>query len=79
MAARAHGLGMVVADEPEVMDELLQEFFTAVKVNFSFNLGGGIASKSTDLQALWEHLVEGLELAGNDVRGCSASCTAFLR
>ena len=69
VAARAHGLGMVVADEPEVMDELLQEFFTA-ESEFLFQFGGGIASKSTDLQALWEHLVEGLELAGNDVRGC---------
>ena len=69
MAARAHNLGMVVAGKPDVMDELSQEFFTA-KGDFLAEFGEGMASKSTVLKTLWECLIEGLELAGNDARGC---------
>ena len=73
VAARAHDLGMVVADNPDVMDELSLEFFTA-KSDFLFEFGEGMASKSTDLITLWERLIEGLELAGNDAHGCHILC-----
>ena len=69
MATRAHGLGMGVADKLDVIDELSQEFFTA-NGNCLFEFGEGMALKSTDLKALWERLLEGLELAGDDARGC---------
>ena len=72
-AARAHELGTVIACEPEIMDELSQELFMA-ESEFLFNFGEGMASKSTDLQTLWDRIFEGLELAGNEARGCGVIC-----
>ena len=72
-AARACDLGTVVADEPYVMDELAQEFFTAEGSHLA-EFGRGVASKCDDLQGLWERLIEWLELAGDQARQCRVLC-----
>lgn len=68
-AERAYSLGMAVAKEPTVMDEILQDIFTA-KSGYITEFGKGLASKSNDLYVLWENLIGGLELAGDQVRQC---------
>ena len=66
---RAYNLGTAVAGEPQVMEELSQEFFTAGHV-YLFDFGRGLASKWSDLRALWGRLVECLELAGDQATYC---------
>ena len=66
---RAYNLGTAVAGEPQVMEELSQEFFTAGHV-YLFDFGRGLASKWSDLRALWDRLVECLELAGDQATYC---------
>ena len=68
-AARARDLGMVVADEPQVLDKLWQDLFPAQN-GYLIEFGQGLASKSDDLQALWERLIEWLELSGDRARNC---------
>ncbi len=68
-AARARDLGEVVADKPQVMDELSQDLFPAQN-GYLIEFGQGLASKSDDRQALWERLIEWLELAGDRARNC---------
>ena len=65
----AHDLGTVVAGEPQVMDELLQDFFTA-QFGCLIEFGTGMASAYSDLHALWDRLVEGLERADEQARHC---------
>ena len=69
-AAVARDLGMVVADEPEVMDELSLDFFTTGTGGFLYDFGRGVASKCKDLRALWDNLVESFGLAGDRWRQC---------
>ena len=64
MAARAYDLGTIVADEPQVMDELSQNLFTSGP-GYLVEFGRGMASACRDLRALWNQLVEGLERAGD--------------
>ncbi len=66
---RAYSLGMAVAKAPIVMDEILQDIFTA-KSGYITEFGKGLASKSNDLNVLWENLIGGLELAGDQARNC---------
>lgn len=68
-AERAYSLGMAVAKAPTVMDEILQDIFTA-KSGYIAEFGKGLASKSNDLHVLWENLIGGLELAGDQARNC---------
>ena len=68
-AARAYDLGAAVADEPRVLEELSQEFFTAGK-GYLIEFGRGMASTCRDLEALWGQLVEGLELVGDPAWHC---------
>lgn len=68
-AARAYDLGVVVADEPEVLDELSQELFTAGH-GYLVEFGRGVASTCSDLRALWSRLVGCLELAGDQAQHC---------
>ena len=68
-AARAHDLGIAVAREPGVLDELAQDFFTSARGN-NIEFGKGLASDSSDLEALWKHLVRFLERAGDQARQC---------
>lgn len=63
-AARAYDLGMMVAGEPRVMAGLSQEFFTAGP-GYLIEFGEGMASACGDLRGLWDQLVNGLELAGD--------------
>lgn len=72
-AARAYALGVVVADEPHVMDELAEEFFTADR-GYLIEFGRGVASKCDNLQGLWEQLIEWLDLAGDQAWQCSILC-----
>lgn len=72
-AARAYDLGTVVADEPHVMDELAQEFFTA-EGSHLLEFGRGVASKFDDLRGLWARLIEWLEFAGDQARQCRVLC-----
>ena len=72
-AARAHDLGMAVADEPKVMGELSQDLFTA-QSGYLTEFGRGVASKCDDLQGLWERLIEWLELAGDQASHCGVLC-----
>ena len=65
----AHDLGTVVAGEPQVMDELLQDFFTA-QFGCLIEFGTGMVSACSDLHALWDRLVEGLERADEQARHC---------
>ncbi len=67
--ARAYDLGVVVADEPRILDELSQDLFTAQN-GYLTDFGKGMASKSNDPQALWERLLEYLKLAGDQARRC---------
>lgn len=64
-----HDLGTVVAGELQVMDELLQDFFTA-EFGCLIEFGTGMASACSDLHALWDRLVEGLERADDQARHC---------
>ena len=64
---RAYHLGRVVADESHVLAELSEELFT-VQNGYLFEFGKGVASKCSDLQGLWEWLIERLELAGDQAR-----------
>ena len=66
-AARAYDLGTIVAGEPQVVDELSQDLFTAGH-GYLVEFGRGMASACRDLRALWNQLVEGLELAGDQAR-----------
>lgn len=66
---RAHDLGVAVANEPGVLDELSQELFTSAR-GHSIGFGKGLASESSDLEALWEHLVAFLERADGQARQC---------
>ena len=65
----AHDLGTVVTSEPQVLDELLQDFFTA-EFGCLIEFGTGMASACSDLQALWGRLVEGLERVDDQARHC---------
>ena len=69
-AERAHVLGTVVAGEPHVIDELSWELFTALGYEHLVEFGGGMASAYSDLRALWDRLVECLEIAGDEARHC---------
>ena len=68
-AARACDLGTVVAGEPQVIEELSQELFTAGN-GYLIEFGRGMASTCRDLEALWGQLVEGLELVGDQAWHC---------
>ena len=68
-AAKAYDLGTAVAAEPEVMDELSQDLFTAER-GYLVEFGTGVASKWSDLRSLWDRLVESLELAADQARYC---------
>ena len=68
-AEKAYSLGMAVAKEPTVMDEILQDIFAARSVYIT-EFGKGLASKSNDLHTLWGNLIEGLELVGDQARHC---------
>ena len=72
-AARAYDLGTVVAGEPQVIDELTQELFTA-RNGYLIEFGRGVASMCRDLQTLWGQLVQGLELAGDQAGHCGVLC-----
>ena len=65
----AHDLGTVVIGEPQVMDELLQDFFTA-QFGCLIEFGTGMASACSSLQTLWDRLVEGLERADDQAQHC---------
>ena len=65
----AYELGTAAIGEPLVIDELLQDFFTA-RVGCLVEFGKGLALTCRDLRALWNRLVEGLELAGDQARHC---------
>ena len=69
-AERGHLLGTVVAGEPHVIDELSQELFTALSYEHLVEFGRGMASACSDLRALWDRLVECLEIAGDGARQC---------
>ena len=68
-AERAYNLGIAVAKSPTLMDEILQDIFTA-KSGYITEFGKGLASKSNDLHVLWKNLIGGLELAGDQARNC---------
>ena len=68
--ARAYRLGTLVAAEPEVLDELSQEFFTAYGRPTTIDFGRGMASTCRDPRALWDRLVGCLEVAGDEARDC---------
>ena len=67
--ARARDLGMTVVEEPKVMDEILQDIFTAQSVYIA-EFGKGLALKSNDLRTLWEYLIGGLEIVGDQAHHC---------
>ena len=67
--ARAHGLGVSVCDEPEILDELSQELFTG-EPGFLIDFGKGLASACNDQISLWHRMVGFLELAEGKVRHC---------
>ena len=69
-ATRAYDLGTVVAGEPHVIDELSWELFTALGYEHLVEFGRGMASARSDLRALWNRLVECLEIAGDKARHC---------
>ena len=69
MAARVYDLGTIVAGEPQVMDALSQDLFTAGH-GYLVEFGRGMASACRDLRALWNQMVEGLELAGDQAWHC---------
>ena len=66
---RAYSLGIAVAKEPTVMDEILQDIFTAQSVYIT-EFGKGLASRSNDLHTLWESLVGALEFVGDRAHHC---------
>ena len=68
-AARAYDLGTVVAGEPQIIEELSQELFTAGN-GYLIEFGRGMASTCRDLEAIWGQLVKGLELAGDQAWHC---------
>ena len=68
-AARARDIGMAVVEEPKVMDEILQDIFTAQSLYIA-EFGKGLASKSNNLHTLWENLIGGLELVGDQAQHC---------
>ena len=65
----AYELGTAVIGEPQVINELLQDFFTA-KVGCLVEFGKGMASTCRDLRTLWNWLTRGLKLAGDQARHC---------
>ena len=69
-ATRAYDLGTVVAGESHVINELSWELFTALGYEHLVEFGRGIASACSDLRALWDRLVECLEIAGDEARHC---------
>ena len=68
-AARARDLGMAVAKEPTVMDEILRDIFTVQSVYIT-EFGKGLALKSNDFSSLWEHLIGRLKLVGDQAHHC---------
>lgn len=68
-ATRARDLGMAVIKEPKVMDEILQDIFTAQSLYIA-EFGKGLALKSNNLHTLWENLIGGLELVGDQAQHC---------
>ena len=72
-AARAYDLGTVVAGEPQDIDELTQELFTA-RNGYLVEFGRGMATTFSDLRALWDRLIRGLELAGDQAVHCDVLC-----
>ncbi len=66
---RAYNLGIAVAKEPKVMDEILQDIFTAQSIYIT-EFGRGLALKSNDLRSLWEHLIGKLELVSDQAYHC---------
>ena len=67
---KVYNLGIAVEKEPKVLDEILQDIFTAQSVYIA-EFGKGLASQSSDLHALWKNLVGGLEFVGDQVHHCS--------
>ena len=65
----AYHLGTAITGEPQAMDELLPDFFTA-RFGCLIEFGRGMASPCSDLRALWNQLVEGLERAGDQTWQC---------
>ena len=63
-ATMARDLGMLVADQAEVMREISLELFTA-RTGYLYDFGSGLASKSNDLRVLWDCLVKCFRVAGN--------------
>ena len=68
-AARAYDLGEVVAGKPQVIAELAQELFTA-RNGYLIEFGRGMASTCSDLRAIWDRLIECLQLTGDQARHC---------
>ena len=66
----AYHLGTAITGEPQIMDELLPDFFTA-RFGCLIEFGRGMASSCSDLWALWNRLVEGLERAGDQTQQCA--------
>ena len=68
-AARAHELGIAVADNPMDMHELSRDLFTA-QSGYLIQFGKGLAERSNDPQALCRQLIEWLELTGDQACQC---------
>ena len=64
----AFSLGKEAADDPAVVDALSGEFFSATS-GFQMAFGKGLASKSEDLEGLWNTLVGHLEKVTDNVWG----------
>ena len=73
-AAMARDLGMVVADKPDVLEQLSLDVFTAATTPALYDFGRGLASTCKDLRALWNRLVRFLKLAGDRVRQYRVLC-----
>ena len=65
----AYHLGTAITGEPQIMAELLPDFFTA-RFGCLIEFGRGMASSCSDLWTLWNRLVEGLERAGDQTQQC---------
>ena len=65
----AFSLGAEAADNPAIVDDLSGELFSTV-AGRQFEFGKGLASKSSDLEGLWNRLVEHLGKAGDKACDC---------
>ena len=77
-SAGARELGVVVADEPDVLEEISLELFTA-RTGYLYDFGRGVTSKRSDVRALWDHLVECFRLAGDRAVQFDVLCGVFGR